>query len=81
MVLQRKPEQVTVPIYFIKYLKSLDLFLQTSNTLELGVVVHICNPGSQEAKTRGSMWIQDQPGLHKFQDALHNPTTTIGVDE
>lgn len=71
----------SVPIHFTKYLKSLDLFLQTSKTLELGVVVHYCNSSSQEAKARGSVWIQDQPGLHKFQDTLHNPSTTIGTDE
>ena len=35
-----------------------------------GGVVHTFNPSTQEAEAGGSLWVQDQPGLHsEFQDS------------
>lgn len=33
-----------------------------------GMVLHVYNPSTQEAETKGSQWVQDQPGLpREFQ--------------
>lgn len=57
----------------------------TRSYLNLGMLVHICSPSTQEAKTGGSvwdrgqlgsLWIQDQPGLKWSQTNKKHPATT-----
>lgn len=44
-----------------------------------GLIVHICNPSTQEAKAGGSLWVQAQPELRSEFKASSNYIDNLSI--